>query len=237
MFWNEERLKWYFIASIYTKYHKNMANVLKSIIPKGESLMDLGSGPALLSLELKDYFKEILAIDFDESVISILNKKIEKENIKNFKAYSSDCYDEKLFLNFSKKDNILFSHFGKIEEYFSYFKNFFNKRMIIIRNDIEKNIVYNKDKDTIQDITNYLEKLNINYKIYRQNFEFGQPLLDEEEAIYYLKKWYKENYIKLLSNVKDIDYFYNGIRYTKYYCKPKSTAIVIIKKEDLDEKI
>ena len=65
MFWNEERLKWYFIASVYTKYHKNMANVLKSIIPKGESLMDLGSGPALLSLELKDYFKEILAIDFD----------------------------------------------------------------------------------------------------------------------------------------------------------------------------
>lgn len=237
MFWNDERLKWYFIASRYTNYHKNMAKVLKRIIPKEESLMDLGCGPSLLPLELKNYLKEIVAIDYDKKVIDILNEKIKKENIKNFKAFFSDCYDENILKNFSKMDNILFSHFGKIDEYFTFFKNFFNKRMIIIRNDTENKIVYNKNKDTIKEITIFFDNLNIKYKLYKQTFEFGQPFLDYEEGIYYLKKWYGENYINLISNIKDIDYTFNGIRYTKYYCKPKSTAIVVIEKEDLYEKI
>lgn len=237
MFWNDERLKWYLVASIYTNYHKNMAKVLKDIIPLGETILDLGSGPSLLTLELKDHFKEIVSLDQDEKVIKMLNKKIENENIRNFKAYNIDCYDNRVFLNISKKDNLLFSHFGKIEEYFPYFKNFFNKRMVIIRNDIEKDIVYNKNKDTIKEITNYLDNLYINYKVYRQTFEFGQPLIDDDEVVYYLKKWYADDYIKLLSNIIDIDYTYNGIRYTKYYCKPKSTAIVVVEKEDLNEKV
>ena len=135
--------------------------------------------------------------------------------------------------NIGKPDNILFSHFGNIQDYFYNFYNLFNKRMIIIRNDVEKNIVHNHNKNTIQDICNFLEERKISYNIYRQTYEFGQPLKDEEEVLKYLDKWYGEDGINLISNVKDIDYTYNGEVFTKYYCKPKNTAIVVVNKEDI----
>ena len=55
----------------------------------------------------------------------------------------------------------------------------------------------------------------------------------DEEVIKYLNKWYGEKGINLISNVKDIDYNYNGEIFTKYYCKPKNTAIVVVEKEEI----
>ena len=32
MFWNEDRIKWYLVASEYTKYHDNMTLEIKKVI-------------------------------------------------------------------------------------------------------------------------------------------------------------------------------------------------------------
>jgi len=233
MFWNEDRIKWYLVASEYTKYHDNMTLEIKKVIPKGESLVDFGCGLGILSMKLSDYFSDIVGVDYDENVLELLEKRISKNKIKNFKTIWSDCYNGELLEKIGKKDNILFSHFGDIEDYFYNFYNLFSKRMIIIRNDVEKEIVHNPKKNTIQDICKFLDDRKVSYKIYRQTFEFGQPLKDDEEVIKYLKKWYGEEGINLISNVKDIDYSYNGEVFTKYYCKPKNTAIVVVEKEEI----
>lgn len=233
MFWNEDRIKWYLVASEYTKYHDNMKLEIKKIIPEGESLVDFGCGLGILPMKLSDYFSDIIGVDYDEHVLGILEDSISKKNIKNFKTICSNCYNGELVEKIGKPDNILFSHFGNIQDYFYNFYNLYNKRMIIIRNDVEKNIVHNRNKNTIQDICTFLEERKIPYKIYRQTYEFGQPLKDEEEVLKYLDKWYGEDGINLISNVKDIDYTYNGEVFTKYYCKPKNTAIVVVNKEDI----
>lgn len=33
MFWNEDRIKWYLLASEYTGYHDNMALEIKKVVP------------------------------------------------------------------------------------------------------------------------------------------------------------------------------------------------------------
>ena len=186
MFWNEDRIKWYLVASEYTKYHDNMKLEIKKIIPEGESLVDFGCGLGILPMKLSDYLSDIIGVDYDEHVLGILEDSISKKNIKNFKTICSNCYNGELVENIVKPDNILFSHFGNIQDYFYNFYNLFNKRMIIIRNDVEKNIVHNHNKNTIQDICNFLEERKISYNIYRQTYEFGQPLKDEEEVLKYL---------------------------------------------------
>ena len=233
MFWNEDRIKWYLVASEYTKYHDNMTLEIKKIIPKGESLIDFGCGLGILPMKLSDYFSDIIGVDYDEQVLDLLEDNIAKNKIKNFKTICSNCYSGELLEKIGEKDNILLSHFGDIEDYFYNFFNLFTKRMIIIRNDVEKSIVHNPNKNTIQDICKFLDDRKIPYKIYRQTFEFGQPLKDDEEVIKYLNKWYGEKGINLISNVKDIDYNYNGKIFTKYYCKPKNTAIVVVEKEEI----
>ena len=184
-------------------------------------------------MKLSDYFSDIIGVDYDEQVLDLLEDNIAKNKIKNFKTICSNCYSGELLEKIGEKDNILLSHFGDIEDYFYNFFNLFTKRMIIIRNDVEKSIVHNPNKNTIQDICKFLDDRKIPYKIYRQTFEFGQPLKDDEEVIKYLNKWYGEKGINLISNVKDIDYNYNGEIFTKYYCKPKNTAIVVVEKEEI----
>ena len=233
MFWNEDRIKWYLLASEYTGYHDNMTLEIKKIIPKGESLIDFGCGLGILPMKLSDYFSDIIGVDYDEHVLELLEDNIAKNKIKNFKTICSNCYSGELLEKIEEKDNILLSHFGDIEDYFYNFFDLFTKRMIIIRNDVEKSIVHNPNKNTIQDICKFLDDRKIPYKIYRQTFEFGQPLKDDEEVIKYLNKWYGEKGINLISNVKDIDYNYHGEIFTKYYCKPKNTAIVVVEKEEI----
>lgn len=233
MFWNEDRIKWYLVASEYTKYHDNMALEIKKIIPKGERLVDFGCGLGILTLKLSEHFSNIVGVDYDENVLKILEKNILKNKITNFKTVHSDCYDGEIFKKIGVNDNILFSHFGNIEDYFYNFFDSFSKRMIIIRNDSENKIVHNSKKDTIQDICNFLDERKLPYRIYKQTFEFGQPLKNDKEVLEYLTKWYGDDGINLISNVKDINYKYNGEIFTKYYCKPKNTAIVVIEKEEI----
>ncbi|MDD7764663.1 MAG: class I SAM-dependent methyltransferase [Peptoniphilaceae bacterium] len=233
MFWDDEKIFWYQVASEYTKYHKNMAEVIKSIVPFGESMIDFGCGLGKLSLELSTHFDEIVGVDYDKRVLEILSEDISKYCLKNFKIVNANCYDEKLKRVLKKTDNILFSHFGNVEEYFFRFSDYYKKRMIIIRNNEEKRIVHNPNKNTIFDICEFLDKFKIKYKIYKQTFEFGQPLRDDDEVKYYLNKWYKEKGDELIKNVENIEYTYNYEHFTKYYCKPKSTAIAVIEKEDI----
>ena len=235
MFWNDERIKWYLVAAEYTKYHDKMSNVVKSIIPKGESLVDYGCGLGVLSRKLSNHCSEIYGVDYDKRVLEMLDEEIKKSYIKNYHTILSDCYDDKL-VYLKNKDNILFSHFGKIDEIFDNCKDSFVKRMIIIRNESEKEVVHYSKKNTIGDICKFFDNKGIKYELYRQTFEFGQPLKDDEEVIEYLAKWYGEEGINLLSNVIDIDYTYKKEKFTKYYCKPKNTAIVVVKKEELYEK-
>jgi len=237
MFWNEDRIKWYLLASEYTGYHDNMALEIKKVVPKGESLFDFGCGLGLLPIKLSDHFSDIVGVDYDEHVLELLEKSIAKNKINNFKTILSNCYNGEIIEKIGKKDNILLSHFGNIEDYFYNFYNLFSKRMIIIRNDVENEIVHNSNKNTIQDICKFLNDRKVPYKIYRQTFEFGQPLKDDKEVMKYLEKWYGEKGINLISNVKDINYNYNGEIFTKYYCKPKNTAIVIVEKEDIWKKL
>lgn len=107
--------------------------------------------------------------------------------------------------------------------------------MIIVRNDSGNKVVHNPNKNTVSDVCKYLDSIGIKYELHKQTFEFGQPLKDEKEVNYYLEKWYGDNGVSLLSNVKDIDYVYSGERFTKFYSKPKSTGVIVIKKENLYE--
>ena len=77
MFWNEDRIKWYLIASEYTGYHDNMTLEIKKIIPKGESLIDFGCGLGILPMKLSDYFSDIIGVDYDEQVLDLLEDNIE----------------------------------------------------------------------------------------------------------------------------------------------------------------
>jgi 2-polyprenyl-3-methyl-5-hydroxy-6-metoxy-1,4-benzoquinol methylase len=62
--------------------------------------LEFGCGTGLLSFYLKDYFKTITLTDNSEGMIRVLNEKIKKENIKNFKPLFIDLFIDDLKTQF-----------------------------------------------------------------------------------------------------------------------------------------
>lgn len=234
MFWNDKNIFWYIVASEYTKYHENMSNELKNIIDVGESMLDMGCGIGIYAVNFSSYLSKILAVDKDLKALNFLKNKIKSKNIKNIKTICMDCEDKFNIDLLCKSDNILFSHYGKIDKCVYNFKDIVNKRLIIIRNyDENINSSNIKGRSTVEDVIYFLKNNGIKHSIYKQSYEFGQPFIDTQDAVNFFEYWYGKNGIKLISNLVDIDYEYNGTHFSKFYNKTKNTAIIVVNKEDL----
>lgn len=103
MFWNEDRIKWYLLASEYTGYHDNMALEIKKVVPKGESLFDFGCGLGLLPIKLSDHFSDIVGVDYDEHVLELLEKALLKTKLIILKQFCQIAITGKLLKKLGKK--------------------------------------------------------------------------------------------------------------------------------------
>ena len=61
---------------------------------KTMNAFEFGCGTGLLSYQLKDFFKTITLADTSEGMIKVLQEKITKENIKNFKPVLVDLLED-----------------------------------------------------------------------------------------------------------------------------------------------
>lgn len=68
------------------------AQEIKNNIPLTKKLnaLEFGCGTGLLSFQLKDFFASITLADNSAGMIAVLNEKIAKHNIKNFKTINID---------------------------------------------------------------------------------------------------------------------------------------------------
>lgn len=61
--------------------------------------LEFGCGTGLLSFQLKDFFKTITLVDNSEGMIKVLQEKIIKAGIKNFKPLHIDLLEDNLNIN------------------------------------------------------------------------------------------------------------------------------------------
>ena len=71
--------------------------IINFIKPKNSwNALEFGSGTGLLSYQLKDVFETITLVDNSEGMITVLNEKIEKSGITNFKPKLLDLLEDNL---------------------------------------------------------------------------------------------------------------------------------------------
>jgi ubiquinone/menaquinone biosynthesis C-methylase UbiE len=61
--------------------------------------LEFGCGTGLLSFQLKDYFSSITLADNSEGMIKVLEEKIDKEGVENFKPLHIDSLESDLNIN------------------------------------------------------------------------------------------------------------------------------------------
>ena len=66
---------------------------------KNMKALEFGCGTGLLSYELKDSFSSITLVDTSSGMIKVLQEKIKRDGIKNFKPFCSNLLEEELKIN------------------------------------------------------------------------------------------------------------------------------------------
>ncbi|VWL84793.1 methyltransferase domain-containing protein [Oceanivirga miroungae] len=64
--------------------------ILNDNLSENLSMCEIGTGSGYISLKLKNFFNNIVAVDINKEAITILNENLKNNNIENIKAINSD---------------------------------------------------------------------------------------------------------------------------------------------------
>jgi SAM-dependent methyltransferase len=169
--WNEQTIQWFLDATVYTEFHKTLAQKIKPHIEPGTTLCDAGCGLGRLDLELAPYVKELTAIDASGNVIDVLRCDAEKLGLDNLRAEVGDA--DTLTKTF---DIVLLSFFG--QENLAHFLNICRHKLIHIVNEDNTSGLYPEryrgTKATVPVVCMHLDAQGIRYKLERCSFEFDK---------------------------------------------------------------
>jgi predicted RNA methylase len=169
-------------ASLFTEFHKKLAQEILPYISKHDTVCDFGCGLGRLDIELSSGVKHITSVDIEEKVIHILEEDIKSVGIANMEARCVNAIHIR-----EKFDIGIMSFFGKSGGDMCFYRNLCRKKLIRIANVENDSTLYPKEhrktrKDVAQDIRRDLYRNNMEFEYKDVYIEFGQPLSSKEEA-------------------------------------------------------
>lgn len=215
--WNKDTIKWFSISSKESQFHKELALIIKDILTLNATVLDIGAGLGFLDRELIKYCKSITLVEPDKIAFNYLCDNL----MPNMELINNKWEDYKLQSN-KKYDHILLSFFSRMDR---------EDNLDELLKICKKSIIYirNENHDSNDNLINYLNSKNADYKYTQYELDFSQPLEKEEInkffETYYQHKNKKELLKKLLkSNDKYL------------YKNNKRISIFVIKNKNNEEK-
>jgi len=116
-----------------------ITNNIKKYLNKNDIIIDYGTGTSLIAYSIKDFVKEIIAIDNSAGMLEVLKIKITKNNVKNIKVLNTNLVTD----NFNQKVNSIIitmtlHHIEDIKDIFSKFYNLLEDNGYLIIVDLLK---------------------------------------------------------------------------------------------------
>ena len=182
--WNEQTIGWFMDASIYTGFHKSLAQLIVPYLSPEGTLCDLGCGLGRLDIELAPFLTKITAVDINENAAEILRRESITAGLANIDILCGDA--SSLTETF---DFVLMSFFGQANTLD--FLKLCKQRLIRIVSADNKSGLYPQKyrcnvKDTVPIVQKELDAKGISYKLELHSIEFGQPLRSLQDAIQYV---------------------------------------------------
>lgn len=202
--WTKQSIKWYVASEGTTTFYKNIMEKITPFAKDCSTVLDIGCGVGTFSLEFAKKGFEVTAIDKSFAVVEHLSKRAKHMKLDNLTSLNVSFENFKFNNNY---DIIFISYMmGLIDE-----KNIgnilqrINKHLILImplnkvKNDFLVYDLYTQlglDTNNLEQlnylyITDFLNRKNINYDVYKINEEFGQPFNTFNEAVQFVYHYFK----------------------------------------------
>ena len=229
--WDELETKWFLDASVYTGFHRTLAEKIIPHLKPEYTLCDIGCGLGRLDLELASHVRELTAIDINEKAISLLKRDVRAQCRNNLRV---QCRDASTITEHF--DIFLMSFFGKMG-IFDYLK-LCCRKLIRVVNAENKSCLYpshhrRNDKDTIPIVREELEAQGIGYDLELCSIEFGQPLESLRDAEQFILRNAPEATAEEVSKFQNKHLTRTGREDFPFYLQNrKELGIFIINRED-----
>lgn len=231
--WGNKAAEWFIAASEYTGYHKRLSEILmRHMLPKS-TMCDLGCGMGLIDFALTGYLSHITCVDIDKEAIGLLEAESAKRGIQNITAMHSDAAKIKGAWDYGL---MLFFH-GKFSDNPSHYLSLVKRKLFYIVHadplEPQKDTKPERTKcSTVSAIREELEQADIAYQLEHYALEYGQPFVNFEEAIDFVKTYRiypaGEEKAHLQAKLQQID----STDYQYYLPHTKRFGMFIIGRED-----
>jgi len=215
--WTKREMDWYYKALKYNYYPQNVIDFIRPLIKDKKSVIDVGSGIGTFAMNLVNDFEKIIAVDQSKEMIDYFKNIIKNNNNKaNFKFKIGD-WNNIDFENDFPIGALITAYSG--EEVIGNKKSI-NKMTNLINGYIFLFVPTNREKHSFysdvlyerlgkmkrnrsyiaEDVKRILDKMNINYKCKKFNYNFGQIFSDFDDAVDFFKFHYdlEQSEIKVL---------------------------------------
>lgn len=179
--WNDRSVRWFRNASEYTGYNKKLAEILLEYIPSRKSLCDMGCGTGLIDLELAKHIEKITCIDVSPEAINAVEQQAKELGLTNITAQCMDASQAE-----GEWETVLALFHGGREVFSKYFPLARDQLILGAHGSLKgsfgpENRRAPKCFDT-NGVREYLDSLGVKYHLREVELEYGQPLMDRQDA-------------------------------------------------------
>jgi len=219
--WNNDTIRWYEAASEYTGFYKNLANTVAPMIGSAGTFADMGCGIGLVDLELASGVGNVLCVDVSERATEHLRERARERGLSNIDVVCADCFDlDRVF------DVIYLCFFSSRDV--ERFLPKCGKLISVVGGDnnapLFPQAYRKKSKNTIEGEKQYLDSLNLSYRLSEREFEFGQPLEDLRDAERYVRTYAPEIPREELNRFLESRLVRTGVEKYPFYMPRKKTV-------------
>ncbi len=231
--WNEKSFGWFRRASEYTGYNKKLAEILYQHIEKFGTLCDLGCGMAQTDIELAEKIGHVTCIDLDQGAVDYVRERAEALNISNLEV---KCLDARTAAGLW--DTVMSIYHGEAEDFVKNFLPLASDRFIAVVHGKPKGSLGPKQcrekKNNYAEMTaDTLNELGVRYYREEYRLEFGQPFLDMEEAIDFVKTYsLNPTDVEIDEYLKETLIKSGDDKYPLYLPNEKHFAVFVIRRQE-----
>lgn len=191
--WNIKTVEWFWRASEYTGFHKNLAGILLPMMPHSRSLCDLGCGAGLIDFALCKKIPEITCIDIEPGAVHFVQRRIQNKNITNMRALCEDMHRLS-----GVWDTVMMVFVGggafDIQKQLGLCRD---KIILVDRGGCVHNPSVGEKAGRNRSFLPLIDRLwetDVRYRFSEYTLEYGQPFADRKEIYEYVSFYHKNPY-------------------------------------------
>ncbi len=181
--WNDESIEWLRSAAEYSGYYRQLANLIRQILPYRPVIVEPGCGAGFLTAELAKFASRVYAVDIDERAVAEVSA-LELGNVETV------CADAEDYRPDVQADAAVYCFYGGAREILDAVLNGGYPIVIAVGSYVDRhNFSESPRKRCFIELLDLFDREGVEYVLHKYDLDFSQPVKSVDEAMRFLSHY------------------------------------------------